>query len=90
MDVYLDGKLVRTALLQGIANIDGTQPLYITPNGGFSGWTSKLQYWPNDADPQQAWNIYKAGYGGGGFLGKYSIKLSLINNTNTDTSSLEV
>ena len=93
MDIYLDGKLVRTALLQGVANIDSTQPLYITPNGGFSGWTSKLQSWPNDMDPQQAWNIYKAGYGGsflGSLFGKYTIKLSLINNSNAESSSLEV
>jgi hypothetical protein len=93
MDIYLDGKLVRTALLKGIANIDSTQSLYITPNGGFSGWTSKLQYWVNDIDPQQAWNIYKAGYGGsflGDLFGKYTLKLSLINNSNTETSSLSV
>jgi len=92
MDIYLDGKLVRTTLLQGISNVDSTQSVYITPNGGFSGWTSKLEYWATDIDPQKAWNVYKAGYGGsflGDLFGKYTLKISLVNN-NVETSSLEV
>jgi hypothetical protein len=81
MDIYIDGKLVRTCILSGVAAIDSAAPVYITPNGGFSGWTANFQYWSESTDPQKAWNIYKKGYGSsllGGLFGKYTIKISLM------------
>jgi len=62
LDIYIDGKLVRTCVLPGVARVESSTPVYITPNGGFSGWTAKFQYWPDSCDPQKAWNIYKAGW----------------------------
>jgi hypothetical protein len=91
LDLYLDGKLVRTCVLPGIANIDPNAPVYITPMGGFSGWTSRFQYWTDASNPQKAWNIYRAGYGSsllGSIFGKYSIKLSLIEG-DTEQSSIQ-
>ena len=90
-DVYLDGKLVRTCVLPGVAYIDSTQPVYITPNGGFSGWTSRFQYFAESMDPQHAWNIYKAGYGGswlGNIFGKYQVKISLMEG-HTETKAVQ-
>ena len=81
LDIYIDGKLVRTCVLPGVARIESSTPVYITPNGGFSGYTAKFQYWPDSCDPQKAWNIYKAGYGASmlaGLLGKYTVKVSLM------------
>ena len=81
LDIYIDGKLVRTCVLPGVASIDPNAPVYITPYGGFSGWTSNFQYWSDASDPQKAWNIYKKGYGSsmlGGLFGKYTIKVSLM------------
>ena len=92
MDIYIDGKLVRTCVLPGVAKIDSTAPVYITPNGGFSGWTAKFQYWADSCDPQTAWNIYEAGYGAsmlGDLFGKYTIKVSLMEG-NTEDSSFSV
>ena len=88
LDIYLDGKLVKTCVLAGVAKIDSTAPIYVTPMGGFSGWTSKFQYWPASGNPQQAWNIYKSGYGGSlfGFLGKYSVKIALMEGDTEDNS----
>lgn len=89
LDLYLDGKLVRTCVLPGVAKIDSNAPVYITPNGGFAGWTSKFQYWPDSSDPQKAWNIYKAGYGGsllGSIFGKYTVKVSLMEGDTEDSS----
>jgi hypothetical protein len=89
LDIYLDGKLVRTCVLPGVPKIDANAPVYITPMGGFSGWTSKFQYWPESSDPQKAWNVYKSGYGGswlGNLFGKYTIKLSLMEGDTEDTS----
>lgn len=77
MDVYIDGKLVKTCLLPGIAKINHSAPIYVTPKGGFSGWTSKLQYWPNATDPQTAWNIYTQGYGGSYLLSDYKVKVAV-------------
>ena len=88
-DLYLDGKLVRTCVLPGVAKIDANAPVYVTPDGGFSGWTSKFQYWPEATDPQQAWNIYKAGYGSsmlGQLFGKYTVKVSLMEGDTVDSS----
>jgi hypothetical protein len=62
MDVYLSGKLVKTCLLPGVANINNSSNVYVTPSGGFDGWTAKLQYYPNSLNPQEAWNIYSKGY----------------------------
>lgn len=89
LDVYLDGKLVKTCVLPGIAKINNDASVYVTPNGGFSGWTSKFQYYDNATDPQTAWNIYKAGFGGGPSLGKYQVKVSLVEN-GTETKTVTV
>jgi len=92
LDLYLDGKLVRTCVLPGIAKIDSSAPVYITPMGGFSGWTSRFQYWPDASNPQKAWDIYKAGYGGsllGSIFGKYTVKVSLMEG-DTEESSFEI
>ncbi len=89
VDLYLDGKLVRTSVMPGVAKIDANAPVYITPMGGFSGWTSRFQYWPDSTDPQKAWNIYKAGYGGsllGGMFGSYSVQISLLEGDTVESS----
>ena len=89
LDLYLDGKLVRTCVLPGVAKIDGNAPVFITPMGGFSGWTSKFQYWPDSSDPQKAWDTYIKGYGGsllGNLFGKYTVKLSLMEGDNEESS----
>jgi len=83
LDVYLDGKLVKTCVMPGIAKINSDANLYVTPLGGFYGWTSKFQYFPTPTDPQTAWNIYKAGYGDSwlsNLFGKYRVKVSFMNN----------
>ena len=58
MDVYIDGKLVRTCILPGVAKINNDTDLSITPLGGFSGLTSNFQFIPNATNPQEAYNIY--------------------------------
>jgi hypothetical protein len=92
LDVYLDGKLVKTCVLPGIAKINDNSNVYVTPNGGFSGWTSKFQYYPNSIDPQTAWNIYQQGYGASmlsNIFGKYQVKVSLVEN-GAENSSLTI
>ena len=89
LDVYIDGKLVRTCLLPGVANINNNSNVYVTPSGGFSGWTSKFQYYPTALNPQEVYNIYVKGYGGNmftNFLNAYQIQISLIENGTTQSS----
>lgn len=88
-DLYLDGKLVKTCVLPGVPKIEPGAPVYITPNGGFSGWTSTFKYWGESTNPQKAWDIYKEGYGGnwlGNLFGQYSIKVSIIEGDTEETS----
>ena len=93
LDVYLDGKLVRTCILPGLPKIDTENPAYLTPNGGFAGYTANLQFFDSPINPQQAWNIYKEGYGGGSWLGnlfnRYRVRVSFLAN-NKESGSLEI
>ena len=82
IDAYLDGKLVKTCILPGVAKIDPTSNVNITPTGGFAGYTSNIQYFGDSMNPQQAWDIYVAGYGEGSYFGeifnKYKVKVAVL------------
>jgi len=88
MDIYIDGKLVKTCLLPGVANINSDANIYVTPSGGFDGWTSKFQYFPSPLNPQEAWNIYTAGYASpyANMFGSYQVRVSLIENGNAKST----
>ena len=79
MDVYIDGKLVRTCVLPGVAKIANNAPVYVTPLGGFSGYTANIHYYSDALNPQEAYNIYRMGYGGSGSLDfPYEIKIEYL------------
>jgi len=87
MDIYIDGKLVRTCLLPGVASVNSNSNVYVTPSGGFDGWTAKFQYYPNSLNPQQAWNIYTQGYSNWlSMFNSYQIQLSLVENGTTQNT----
>ena len=87
MDLYIDGKLVRTCLLPGVASVNNNSNIYVTPAGGFNGWTSKLQYYPNSLNPQEVWNIYTKGYSSWlSMFNAYQIEISLVENGTTQSS----
>lgn len=78
--------------MPGVAKIASNAPVIITPRGGFSGYTAKIEYWANATNPQEAWNIYRGGYGGsilGNLFNKYRIKVSFIED-NKEQSSFEL
>jgi hypothetical protein len=92
LDVYIDGKLVKTCVLPGVAKVNPTSAIHITPMGGFNGWTSNIRYWTTAKNPQEAYNIYKAGYGGGGLgslFNKYRIKVAFLDD-NVEKGSFEI
>lgn len=89
MDLYLDGKLVKTCVMNGVPRIVPESSLHITPNGGFSGWTASFKYWNEAINPQKAWDVYKEGYGGswlGNLFGRYSLKISVVEGDSEETS----
>ena len=76
IDIYLDGIMIQSCSLPGELNVANNGSVYITPEGyGFNGWTSKLQYWNKYINPQQAYNIYKAGSGAASFTSNYKLNI---------------
>ncbi len=89
LDTYINGKLVKTCVLPSPAYVDDTASIHLTPNGGFSGYTSRFNYWNDTINPQQAWNIYKTGPGGNlfsNFLNQYKIQLSFLKGDSVEAS----
>lgn len=91
LDLYLDGKLVRTCVLDGVAKIATGSSIYLTPSGGFSGATSQFRYFDHPLNPRQAYEIYREGYGASSlsFFDKYRIKLAFLKD-NAEVGSLEI
>jgi len=92
LDLYLDGKLVRTCVLPGVAKVNPDTNILVTPAGGFNGWTTNFQYWPSASNPQEAYNIYKGGFGGstlGNIFNKFRIKVSFLTD-NQERTSFEI
>ena len=92
LDLYLDGKLVRTCVLPGVAKVSPESDIIVTPDGGFNGWTTNFQYWSDASNPQEAFNIYKGGFGGsilGNIFNKFKVKISFMSD-NKERSSFEI
>ena len=83
LDIYLDGKLVRTCVLPGTSDALTTQSALtnLEIGGGFDGFITSVKYKSTPVNPQEAWNTYSDGYGGSmmqDMLNKYKIKLSFL------------
>ena len=92
LDLYLNGKLVRTCILPATAIIDSTASVALTPDGGFKGWTSNTQYFSKALNPHEVFNIYSVGPKCGGRLSlfdRYKLKLTyLVNNEETGSVTI--
>ena len=90
LDIYLNGKLVKSEILPGnIYNCTSNSNITITPNGGFDGWTSSIQYLDDAVSPEQAYNMYNTGFGGGIFgslFDKYKVKFTFMHGNVEDGS----
>jgi hypothetical protein len=93
-DVYINGKLVRTIALTatyllpaGTITVGGT-------TGAVDGYIS-TKFDNKSIGPQDAWNIYSSGYGGGGgsgvgdFFNKYKIRFAFVKD-NVELSRLDI
>ena len=91
LDVYLDGKLVKTCIMPGIPQVSSSNIL-LTPNGGFSGFTNLFQYYSYPINPKKAYDIFKSGLKSNIprlSLGNYGFKLSFTKDNN-EVKSLEI
>lgn len=92
LDVYMDGKLVRTCVLPGVARVDNNADISVTPNGGFAGWTTAFKYLPTASNPQEVYNMYKDGFGDsilGSMLNKYRLQFSIIKD-NVEVAGIQI
>ena len=89
LDVYIDGKLIKTCVLPGAVAMHNISKIVLTEGSPcFKGMTADLTYWSDASSPQQAYNIYAAGFGGMGsnFFSKYKIKVSFLEDGKTEGS----
>ena len=93
LDLYLDGKLVKTCMLPGVPKMNNLSTLQLSPDGGFSGYISTFKYFSNALNPSQAYDVYKAGYSGdsmfGNLFNKYRLKLAFLED-NKEVNSIEI
>ena len=89
LDIYVNGKLVRTSVLPGMPKMDPNAILNLTPRGGFSGYTSRFNYWNDTINPQEAWNVYKNGPGGNlfsNFFNQYKLQFNFLKGDDVKAS----
>ena len=92
VDTYIDGKLVNTNVLSGVPKMNKDSDIELTPDGGFSGATSKFRYFSRTINPREAYDIYKEGPGGNALtdlLNKYKLKLSFMKD-NEEITGFEI
>jgi len=103
LDLYLDGKLVRTCVLPGVPRQSTGEPLIICgqPAGsfgtgggdGFDGYISNVSYFNRSVNPREAYAIYKEGPGGTNWFSnvfnKYRLKIAFMNE-NKEMNSFEI
>lgn len=92
LDMYLDGKLVRTCVLPGVPKANPDANVLLTPSGGFSGKIASFRYISKAINPTEAYNIYKQGYGSGllgGLFDRYKIKIGFMKD-NEEINSIQL
>ena len=86
MDVYVDGKLVKSCVVNTGSDISKTLSIVLgedpaTANNKDVGFITNVKLKTTSIAPQEAWDIYSQGFGGSPWsdlLNKYKVKLSFI------------
>jgi hypothetical protein len=89
LDIYLDGKLIKTKYFDGVPMVNSEADLVLTPNSsgnpeyadGFKGYTAKFMYYARSVNPREAYEIYQEGYGSNwlsDLFNKYKIKIAFM------------
>lgn len=96
VDLYLDGKLVKTCVLTAMPIASLTTDLYVggsigvsgSTDGDLLGYISNVLYKNDYFTPEDAWDIYSAGYSGAGmfdFANRYKLNFSITKENQTLT-----
>ena len=93
MDVYVDGKLVKSCVVNTGSDLAKTQSIVLGQDPGTSvtdiGFITNVKLKASPIAPQEAWDIYSQGFGGSPWsdlLNKYKVKLSFIVDNQEQTS----
>lgn len=82
MDVYLDGKLVKSCVVDRGSQLSATQSIVLGDKDKTDfGFITNVKLKTTPIAPQEAWDIYAEGFGGSPWsdlLNKYKIKLSFM------------
>lgn len=78
LDLYLNGKLVKSHAFNNVIPPINQSNIHITPDRGFGGYKSKFNYYPYFITPKKAWSIYREGAADGleSALNKYNMAVS--------------
>ena len=85
--VYIDGKMVASKIVTQWGSIASTTSL--GTNNPFSGEIANFKYFNDYLTVQDAWEIYKDGYGSGffsGLINKYKLKVAFLKDNSEVTS----
>ena len=94
MDVYVDGKLVKSCVVDGGSKLGETTSIVLgdatkKPPNHDVGFITNVKLKSSPIAPQEAWDIYSQGFGGSPWsdiLNKYKVKLSFIVDNQEQTS----
>lgn len=76
LDMYINGKLVKTCVTSNTLTSAPSGNVYICPNKvGFDGWNAQFKSYTYYMNPSQVWNIYRSGYSS--FIGNLNLDYSL-------------
>ena len=101
IDVYLDGKLVKTCLMPGVPFITGLKDnsLFLAPkeadsdsNSGFSGFVSKFRFYARSVPPREAYELYRQGFSdswGGSAMSKFNLKFAFLKD-DAEVAALQI
>ena len=91
MDVYVDGKLVKSCVVNNGSKLSQTQKIILGDSTKVDdiGFITNVKLKAAPIAPQEAWDIYSQGFGGSPWsdlLNKYKVKLSFIVDNQEQTS----
>jgi len=91
MDVYVDGKLVKSCVVNNGSKISETNTIILGDKSKIEdvGFITNVKLKAEPIAPQEAWDIYSEGFGGSPWsdlLNKYKVKLSFIVDNQEQTS----
>lgn len=87
VDIYLNGKLIKTKTFDAVQYIDNfiDKDIILCSNGGYAGSISNVSYYNYIVDPQKAWYIYKEGFNPvilGSLFKKYNASITFYQDSN--------